>query len=404
MRVSTGMIYDKGLVQMQAQTANLLKTQQQISSGRRILTPADDPIGAARALEVGQSQSVNKQFLNNQATAEDRLRTAENRLSGVGEILQYVRERSVQAGNASLTPTDLSYIATDLRAQFESLLGLANSKDAQGDYVFSGYLTKDMPYQGAFGTITYEGDENRLNLQVSTSRTMPVAFTGSDVFGSGRLPDDPVSVVPALGNLGDGTLTLEASSAEPVPGTRYMVRFDDPGYSVTRFVPGLPEEAVTVVEDAGPPPTLTLDDGVVFELGGTPLEGDRFEVFVASTDVFQNFAVFVDALERPTRLNADGLAEGLPPGVIDFALNRFDEALESTLRVRAQIGSQLVEIENLRNVGADQDLQYAAELSRLQDLDYAEAISRLSRQQLFLEAAQQSFLRVTGLSLFNYLS
>jgi flagellar hook-associated protein 3 FlgL len=74
------------------------------------------------------------------------------------------------------------------------------------------------------------------------------------------------------------------------------------------------------------------------------------------------------------------------------------------LRVRAQIGSQLLEVDQLVSLGSDLDLQYAGTLSRLQDLDYNEALSRLAQQQTNLQAAQQSFMKITGLSLFNYLS
>ena len=85
------------------------------------------------------------------------------------------------------------------------------------------------------------------------------------------------------------------------------------------------------------------------------------------------------------------------------ALGGLDESLDRVLTTRAQIGSQLVEVEQLGFIGSDLDLQYQTTLSDLQDLDYNEAISRLTQQRTFLEAAQQSFLKTTGLSLFNYL-
>lgn len=683
MRVSTSMMYTKGLQQMQAQSANLLKTQQQISSGRRILTPADDPIAAARALEIRQSQSVNVQFLANQAAAEDRLRTTENRLTGIGDVMQYMRERAVQAGNAALGSQELGYIATDLRGQFDALVALANSKDAQGDYVFSGFQTQQQPYVGSFGNYSYLGDDNSITVQVSSSRVMPVSFAGSDVFGSARLPDPGVMVqsVPGgntaasfgvslattslqppagisyavgfdatsnsysvtrraadgtqtslpvsfdtvaqtlsfdggvvlnlhgtpqdgdtvqvfvgtngitLGNSAigasalnlslaagsaqpdagiryivsydeaagdylvtrreiDGTenplgaasfdaaagtlsfdgvsfnvfgtpqdgdtaqilvglppitvsnfgsastgMSLAAGSAQPDAGVRYSLRFDaisddyevtrldpdgtetilgaagydalagtlsfdglefditglpvdgdvvqiqvgepdilvanagaprasvqplslslspdsaepDPGiryivsynaeeggYSVIRRQPGMADVSLDAVYDADSG-TLSFDNGVIFDVSGTPVNGDQAEVFVASRDIFANFALFIDALERPGPTS-------MADGPVAFALDTFDMGLESVLRVRAQVGSQLVEIDNLGKVATDQNLQYSSEISRLEDLDYAEAISRLAQQQMFLEAAQQSYLRVTGLSLFNYLS
>ncbi|MDX5362863.1 MAG: flagellar hook-associated protein FlgL [Pseudazoarcus pumilus] len=697
MRVSTSMMYNQGLQQMQAQSARLLQTQQQIASGRRILTPADDPVAAARALEIRQSQSSNDQFLANQAAANDRLRTTENRLTGIGDIMQYMRERTVQAGNAALGPQELGYIATDLRGQFEALLGLANSRDAQGDYVFAGYQTRQMPYAGSFGDIAYQGDDNQIAVQVSSSRYMPVSFAGSDVFGSARLPEpgvqvrtvptpddvsasfnvslSTISVTPEAGvsytiryddtagdylvtrRDADGTVTdlgaatldpvaqtisfdggvvfdlsgtaedgdalqvfvgatgisvlngsgqtgagfdlaLSATSAQPDPGVRYIVEWDDTAgdYLVTRReadgvtetalgaatvdavagtlsfdglefnlsgsplagdvvqvaisslditvdasgvggtatsptlaltsatpdagvsyvltwddvagdydvirreadgtessvgvanydaiggtlsfdgidfdLPGTPQAGDVLQIDIAPldvfvsgagtptdtvsePLTLALapdsaepdpgvryiigysigadgsgefsvirrqpgmDDTVVdatfdpdtgtlnfensegetvsFEVGGVPRNGDQAEIFVASRDIFANMAVLIDSLERPgPSVMADG--------PVAFGLDTFEMGLESVLRVRAQVGSQMTEIENLGKVGTDQGLQYASEISRLEDLDYAEAISRLSQQQVFLEAAQQTYLRVTGLSLFNYLS
>jgi flagellar hook-associated protein 3 FlgL len=398
MRVSTSMIYDKGLAQIQSQTAGLLKTQQQLATGRRILTPSDDPIAAARALEVGQSKAVNQQFLTNQATAYDRLGVVESRLEGVGDILQYSRERVVQAGNAALGAQEREYIAADLREQFNALLAIGNSKDAQGDYVFSGFKTQTQPFVGDFGEVEYRGDESRVGVQVSAARTMPVSFAGSDVFSSIRLPDDPTMVAPAAANTGDGALRLSENSVAPDPGIRYEIEFDGTDYLVTRREPGQPDQAIAPVNfNAGPPPSIDFDGGVEFEIEGTPEEGDRFEVFVMSEDMFANFALFIDAIERP------GAAE-VSDGAVAFGLNALDGAIDGVLRVRAQIGSQMVEIDNLRSVGTDLNVQYDSEISRLQDVNWAEAVSRLSREQVFLEAAQQSYLRVTGLTLFNFIS
>lgn len=410
MRVSTGMMYDLGLRQMQSQTSSLLQTQQQISSGRRILTPADDPVAAARALEIRQSQSGNEQFLSNQAAATDRLRTAESRLTGIGDVMQYMRERAVQAGNAALGAQELGYIATDLKAQFDALVSLANSKDAQGDYVFSGFQTDTAAYAGAFGEVAYQGDSNSLNVQVSASRFMPVSFTGDDVFGRARPMDSELVMQSGAEGFSAG-LTLADGSAAPDPGVRYVVRYDaTDGFVVQRRAPADPAitpdpgwetlDSADVTYDSAAK-TLsfpnTAGDTVIFDVGDTPADGEAIEIFVPGSDVFANMAVFIDSLNAP---GPSGPAEG----AVAFALDALDVALESILRVRAQVGSQMTEIENLEKVGGDLDLQYASEISRLEDLDYAEAISRLSKQQVFLEAAQQTYLRVTGLSLFNYLS
>jgi len=394
MRVSTSMIYEKGIAAIQRQTAELLHTQQQVSSGRRILTPADDPIAAARALEIDQSKAVNAQFTTNQGTAEDRLRVVENRLVGVGEVLQYARERAVQAGSAALSETELGFIATDMRAQFDALMALANSQDAQGEYLFAGYKANSIPFEGGIGGVIYNGDQGNQTIQVASSRYMEVSFAGSEVFDRTRRLADSVSVVPAPANGGGAQL----ASTSPAPqGVRYEIEWDGSAYSAIRRAPGTPDQTLVVIPTGAPPTSISFDGGVTLSITGAPAAGDRFEVFSASTNLFENFALFIDALERPG-------AGGVTNGAVTFALENLDAALDNVLRVRAQIGSQLVELDGLGLVGSDLDLQYAQTLSRLQDVDYAEAISRLTQQQTFLEAAQLSYLRVTGLSLFNFLS
>ena len=88
---------------------------------------------------------------------------------------------------------------------------------------------------------------------------------------------------------------------------------------------------------------------------------------------------------------------------IGFALTNLDQATDNILRVRAQIGSRMAEIDSISSVNEDLNLQYQQTLSQLQDLDYAKAISDLTRKQTDLQAAQQSFVKMSQLSLFNYL-
>ena len=304
MRVSTNMIYDQGVRALQTQSAALLYTGQQIATRRKILTPADDPVASARALDVTQSRSVNKQFITNQGYAEDALKLVEGQLDGAGEIIQYARDRVLAAGNPALSDADRKSIATDLRAQFDAMLAIANTRDANGDYLFAGYRSDEAPFAKTVDPVTqtvgsaYSGDQGIRTMQVSSSRFMPVSFGGERVFGTG---DD--SVFKVLG------------------------------------------EFISALEGGG-----AVSDAVSTALGG------------------------------------------------------LDTSLDNVLTTRAQIGSQLVEVEQLGFIGSDLDLQYATTLSSLQDLDYNEAISRLTQQQTYLQAAQQSFLKTTGLSLFNYLS
>ncbi len=395
MRISTNMIYQKGVGAMQLQTSNLLHTQQQVSTGRRILTPADDPIAAARALELGQSRSINQQFSQNIAYAGDNLRLLEGRLAGIEDMIQYGRERALQAGNGSLSNTDLSFIASDLRAQFDSLIAIANTRDGQGEYLFAGYKSQQQPFVGGFTGVSYAGDQGERSIQVSASRFMPVSAPGEQLFNNVRLPNGGLYGFTGAENSGSGTISLAYNPAPPdaaTLGRRYEVAFDGANYNVTEWQRGNPTPVAVV---SGPGPVLSLP-GIDLTVAGAPAAGDRFDVMVASTNVFDNAALFIDTLERPGSASMTD--------VVGFALNTIDAFQDTALTMRAQIGAQLGELDQLNGLGEDLDLQYAASISRLEDLDYVEAISRLTQQQTYLQAAQQSFMKISSMSLFNFLS
>lgn len=397
MRISTSMIYDRGVGAIQNQWKNILHTQQQVSTGRRVLTPADDPIASARALEIGQTKAVNSQFAVNIGYADDAMKLLESRLQSAGDVLHYVRERAVQAGNGAMAPEDLRDMATDMKAQFEAMLALANSQDGTGDYIFGGHRSQQQPYDGGLSGVSYNGDQGERTIQVSASRYMPVSLPGSDVFDRTlRLDTDSIKVYGAPENSGTAAPMLtDVAPAAVSQASRYQLRFDAGAgnYSVTR----IGQDGIEVLPATTLTPPNDAIDGLTLSLPTTGVaDGDAFEIYVPSTNLLNNMAMFASALESP---GVSGMT-----GAVAFALETFDAGQENILKTRAQIGSQLTETEALASLGSDLDLQYASTLSGLQDVDYAEAISRLTQQLTYLQAAQQSFMRVSGLSLFNYLS
>ena len=159
MRVTTGMIYDSGVGQMQRQNAQLLDTQKQVATGRRILRPSDDPVASARALEISQSKSVNNLYAANQGYANDALKLVDSKLDAANEIVTYVRTRAVESGNGVYTASEQASIGADLAEQFSALLGIANSQDSTGEYVFGGYSSNIQPFTGGLaGGVCYQGD------------------------------------------------------------------------------------------------------------------------------------------------------------------------------------------------------------------------------------------------------
>lgn len=404
MRVTTGMIYDQGVSSIQRQSAQLLHTQQQVSTGRRILTPSDDPVAAARALEITQSRGVNDQFQLNQGAAKDALGLYENKLTAVEDLLIGVRGRVLESGNGAYSPAELQDIATDLRSQFDALLSLANSRDGAGEYLFAGFKGDTQPFTGSVAAgVAYQGDQGERSIQISGSRVMPVSSSGDEVFMKVPGINGQFSTAPAAANTGsaiidrgqvtsyDGTTPYRITMAA-APGGGFTYTVED----VT--VPATPVAVGTGAYGSGQ--AIVIGSGsnaISVTLSGDPAAGDVFDITPGgSTDLFTVFADLIGALEGGSTGNVfrNDLAQ---------ALDGFDSALDNMLRVRATVGSRMQEVAALEEVSGDLTLQYATTLMRLQDVDYAQAVTDLTLQQTYLQAAQQSFMRVSQLSLFNFL-
>ncbi len=422
MRISTSAIYDAGIRAMQEQTEKLMHVQQQISSGRRILTPADDPVAAARVLEVSQSQALNQQFGINSAAAGDSLALEESVLGSISGLLQDVRDTVVQAGNATLNANDRDILASALRGRYQELLGLANSTDGSGQYIFSGYQGGIRPFsESAPGKIVYNGDQGQRLIQVSASRQIAVSDAGVDVFQ--RIPDGngTFAAKAAAANGGsaviDAGTVLDATKWNGAANSKdYTIKFSvsggittydivdnkAPGNSLlTGLAPGVAPYPRTYVSggnidfsQVGPP---AFDFGAQVAIAGAPADGDRFTINAStSQSVFQTLDDLINLLH--TSPSGAALANGLAS-----VQGNLDNAMENVLTVRTSTGSRLKELDSVNSAGEDRALLYSQTLSGLQDLDYARAASELAQQQLNLEAAQKSFVKIAGLSLFNYI-
>ena len=438
MRISTSQIYDTGTLSIQRGQSNLYKIQNQLSTGRRVLTPADDPVAASEALVVSQSLEVNQQHIKNQNDAKSQLGLVDSQLSSLTDLLQNVRDRVIQAGNtATMTNSDRQSIATELEARLNELVGIANSQNGSGDYLFSGYRGSTVPFAiGTGGAYVYSGDSGERLLQVSASRQMPVNVAGNDLFmdiraGNGTFVATTGGNVVG-GGANQGSATVDAGSVmdpqrwqqgvngfgwsnptNPSVQVRFSVAAGVTTYQLYDVsVPGAPVAMTAAatytagqsiaIASTNPPSASNTDFASKVVVSGQPANGDTFSVKPSpNQSVFQTMQSLITALKTSvgsatytaTQLSNDLAAQ----------LSNIDQAAENVSRVQSDVGTRLNEIDSLASTSTDLYVQYKATLSDLQDIDYAKAISDFTQQQTSLEAAQKSFAQVSGMSLFDYL-
>lgn len=185
MRISTQTLFDNGAARIADAQAALNKTQQQVAADRRILTPSDDPVAAARALELTQSQSLNTQYGTNRGYAKDSLAMVDSTLSSVTDLLQEAKAAAISAGNPMVSDGDRAAIATSLQSSLGLLMNLANTRDGQGNYVFSGFQTTTPPFVQTAAGVQYQGDQGQRLIQVDATRQMAINNPGQGVFQGG---------------------------------------------------------------------------------------------------------------------------------------------------------------------------------------------------------------------------
>lgn len=403
MRVSTNTIFEHGVSSMLARQQELVSTQNHISTGRRVLTPSDDPVAASQMLDVTEAKTVNKQYADNAASVRARLSLQEASMSAIEQLVQDVRTLVVQSGDGALTPGDLRSISEEVDGRYQELIGIANATDGSGEYLFAGFRTATRPFaEVSPGVVAYFGDEGRREVAVSASRAIPINDSGSEILQRIKNGNGTFVTAAAGANAGTGVVSPgSVVSATALTGHDYSVTFTVTPTGTTYSILDT-TASTTVVNNAayvsGGPITV---DGMQFSIEGDPANGDSFAVVPSS-----NVSIFssLDMLRTALRNAADGGAENAKlTNMLNTVNSNLQNALDRVLAVHASLGTRLRETDAVAVANEDLDLSFEARLSQLGDLDYARAISDLTFQQMHLDAAQKSFTRVSELSLFSLL-
>ncbi|MBD8623229.1 flagellar hook-associated protein 3 [Pseudomonas sp. CFBP 13727] len=179
MRISTSQYFETSATGYSKNFSDTAKTQAQISSGNRIQSAGDDPVGAAKLLQLQQQSSLLTQYSGNMTSVTNSLTQEESVLDSITTALQRAQELTIQAGNGGLSDADRTSIASEIGEIEKNVLGLLNTKDANGQYMFSGSKTSTPPYvQNSDGSYTYQGDQTQLSLQVSDTLQLATNDTG----------------------------------------------------------------------------------------------------------------------------------------------------------------------------------------------------------------------------------
>ncbi len=430
MRISTSWTQQLGVNSMLDQQAKLSKTQMQLSSGLKHLKPSDDPIAAAKILGFKNEIEQTNQYQRNIATARERNNLEESALSSAENIIFRVKELTIQASNATLTQNDRLSIKSEVDELLGEMVGVANSKNANGEYVFSGYLSKTKPFEfdENLNAYDYLGTNDQRSIQIGENRRIADGDSGFDVFQNIDSVSQEATLTGGKRSIFNTLKSLSSALSSNQPNPNAIIKGTKTASELT-FTAG---SSVTLDSDnATPPVTINLagsydsiDDLVdVFNadpaLTGAGIKAQsngRALEFISTTEGASS-TISITAtsgnFDTATGFSAgdSGASFDLTPTESDplyyattnEVLTDLDSALESFIQARTSVGSRLNALDNQEEQHEKFILDFKTTLSEIEDIDYAEAISRFNQQNTALQAAQQSFAKVQNLSLFNYL-
>jgi flagellar hook-associated protein 3 FlgL len=316
MRMSTSMMYQQNMTGITGNQSLFMKAAEQLSTGKKVINPSDDPLAASRAVMLSQSQAENNQYTLARTFARQSVSMEETVLSGATSTISDIKALIVNAGGTE-SDNDRDSLATQLQGLKDQLLNQANSTDGNGRYLFGGYENDKPPFVDNGGTISYQGGDKTVEQKVDANRTMTIGHTGNAVFMA--LTSNPKP---------------EPDGSEPV------------------------------------------------------------------ADVFASIDIALEALKTPQQ-GADDDVKQQVNDALAKANRGLDNSYNKVLSVRAELGNQLQEMDQLDSIGKERDMTNELQMSALTDADLAESISSYFMQQAALQASYKTFSDMQGMSLFQ---
>ena len=410
-RVSTANQYDTALRNIGQRHTSLSNLQENLTSGKRVVRPSDDPVSAAqaeRAINRLARIQTEQRALETQRNA---IAQAESALGDAIGLMQNFRELTVSAGGGTLTPNDRATIANQLQGLREQIVEVANRKDTNGLPLLGALGSALAPFLGPLSTTPDYSFAGLPGQTSSTGVTIPGMLDGDSAFMFNPQRDGvynaAVSAIPNTRQLTTSAVTPVDKSL--VTGDNYTITFSAVGpgatpgtstatYTLTNTTTGAISAPVTVPDyPSDKPLTIAMTDvpGLSFTITGNPANGDTITL-QPSPSIFSTLDSAIRDIRDAPNSNAAIQAVGQALGNMDIGLERLHN-------MRGYAGELLNRADRITGDQEKRSIQLEGDRSRAEDLDMIKGISDFQNQQVGYEAALKSYAQVQKLSLFNFI-
>ena len=414
-RVSTANMYDSSLRNLTARQKSLVDLQENLTTGKRVVRPSDDPVAAAQAerslTRISRIQTEQR-ALDVQRNA---IAQAESTLGDAVGLVQEMRQLIVAAGSGTLTPNDRRTYANQIQSLRDQLTDVINRKDTNGVPLlgalgsalepFAGPLlsTPDYLFAGLPGQASANGTSIPTTLDGHAALMFDPVRDGVYTADVTRGPGSSLvstAITTTHRDVLDGaqyTLAVDNVTVDPIAGTTSI------DYTLTKTARDgtvTTSTATTAPVITGQPIPIAITEGadtvMSFNLTGTPAVGDTVSMQPSSS-----LMSTIDSAIRGITNAGDSVAASQAVGQ---ALANLDAGMERLHNMRGFAGELLNRADRITGDQEKRSIQLEADRSRAEDLDMIQGISDFQNQQVGYEAALKSYAQVQKLSLFNFIS
>lgn len=408
MRISTPQINYNGMEGFRKHTEDLYKIQEKLSSTKRVNTPGDDPVAAARIYTLDKSIKQLDQWNVNGAYAQSKLELEDATLTDFTDVMQRVRELTIYGMNDTQNTSGRKAIAAEMRGLLENLKALANTQDSNGEYIFAG----DKSTEPAYTSVTAA---NVTQLSTGLKAPDPTSYftlgTGAAVTVN-RIDGTPITQTVNTNQIVDNfngklyTLNVTTQAYEDANGEPLFAYTGS--HTGSRFVQISPDnDHIDNGNDSGDASRVRVSDmgakvfGNYTKTSATPWEPG----YAADKNPQLNYNVFDTVRELANQFETGLSGTGNIAGStrLDGLLIELDTTLDAVSNAHTDVGTRLQRIDMQNSMNQDFKLGLTNNLSQLRDQDMVTGFSDYQKILTSLQMSQQTFAKLSEMSLFNYI-
>lgn len=408
MRITTNLIYDQNFRAINNNQGNLSEIQQQLSSGKKLLKPSDDPVGAAQIIRITEELDKLEQYQRNNDLVTNSLELQETAIRSINDVVNRARVLVVQSGNGILGDEDRKAIGAEIEQIRNQVLDLMNTQNSSGEYIFSGYQSSKQAFEFSPSSngkrVSFVGDDGTNEVQISNSVRIQSSSSGKTIF------EEVFARLNFTEQSSNGVTGVEAQiDRQQTFDEFHRANFDTLNNANNQYRFEIVAGNQVEISNLGTGQLLETKDftngeAIVFQGMSIKMEGTAGQSLDISLNRPEKKNLAETLNDMFLALNSEDISQTNFAKAIDDTLIGLDNGLEKLALESSSIGARLNIANSVESSNLDAEIANTKARSSIEDVDYAKASTEFSKQETALQAAFQSFPRVANLSLFNYIN